>query len=112
MSDVISSMRRVDVRANRDDRGGFNAPRQSRSEIVLFDRPGYRGAAQNETGAAANLGAFQNRAQSAQILDGAWELCEEPGWGGRCMRIESSVPDLQSIGLRGVASARPIDPTR
>jgi hypothetical protein len=112
MNDVISSMRRVDVRATRDDRGGFNAPRQSRSEIVLFDRTGYRGAAQNETGATANLGTFQNRAQSAQILDGAWELCEEPGWGGRCMRIESSVPDLQSIGLRGVASARPIDPAR
>jgi len=112
MNDVISSMRRVDGRANRDDRGGFNEPRQSRSEIVLFDRPGYRGATQNETGATANLGAFRNRAQSAQILDGAWELCEEPGWGGRCMRIESSVPDLQTIGLRGVGSARPIDPIR
>jgi hypothetical protein len=112
MGDVISSMRRVDVRATQDDRGGFNAPRQSRSEIVLFDRPSYRGATQSETGATANLGTFRNRALSAQILDGAWELCEEPGWGGRCVRIESSVPDLQSIGLRGVASARPIDPTR
>jgi hypothetical protein len=112
MNDVISSMRRVDVRADRDNRGGFNDSRQFRSEIVLFDRPGYRGATQNETGATTNLGAFRNRAQSAQILDGAWELCEEPGWGGRCMRIESSVPDLQSIGLRGVASARPVDSPR
>jgi len=79
---------------------------------VVRSDPGYRGATQNETGATANLGAFRNRAQSAQILDGAWELCEEPGWGGRCMRIESSVPDLQTIGLRGVGSARPIDPIR
>ena len=112
LSDVISSMRRVDSRGGRDDRGGFIAQRQSRSEIVLFDQPGYRGMVLNETEAAAGLGAFSSRVRSAQILGGAWELCDEPGWGGRCVQIESSVPDLERIGLRGVASARPLDTPR
>jgi hypothetical protein len=117
-NDMVSSMRPVrgrdnsrgrDDRNDRDDRFG---PPSSRSEIVLFDQAGYRGAAENVTEAVAGLGAFTNRARSAQILDGVWELCEEPRWSGRCVRVTSSVPDLGRIGLRGVASARPLDPGR
>jgi len=113
-NDMISSIRRV---RDRDDRRGGNDRNDrgdlpGRSEIVLFDQLGYRGAAENVSTAVAALGAFGNRARSAQVLGGVWELCEEPGWGGRCMRIEGSVSDLQAIGLRGVASARPLDPTR
>jgi hypothetical protein len=100
-------------RDDRDDRGGvIFVPPPPRGEIVLFDRPGYRGVAQNVREAAAALGAFTNRAQSAQILEGDWELCEQPRWSGRCVRISSSVPDLGRIGLTGVASVRPVDPPR
>ena len=91
---------------------GTVRPPPGRSEIVLFDQPGYRGAAENVSTAVAALGAFGNRARSAQVLDGVWELCEEPRWSGRCQRISSSVPDLGRIGLRGIASARPVDPRR
>jgi hypothetical protein len=104
-NDTISSMRRVPGREGRRDR-------ENRDEIVLFDGPNYRGAAQTLTDAVPGLGAFTNRAESAQILRGNWELCEEPRWGGRCVRISSSVPDLRRIGLRGVASARPLEERR
>jgi len=101
------------VRSNRDDRNGrsdaFIVPPSSGREIVLFDQTGYRGAAQNVTEAVPGLGAFANRARSVQILDGVWELCEEPRWTGRCVRVTSSAPDLGRVGLRGVASARPLE---
>ena len=117
-NDMITSMRPAqgrEGRRDRDDRNDrgdvFIAP-PTRSEIVLFDRPGYRGVAQNVTEAAAGLGAFANRAQSAQILDGVWELCEQTRWSGRCVRISSSVPDLARIGLSRVASVRPLNQPR
>jgi hypothetical protein len=112
-NDIVTSMRPVRGGGNRgsfDDRGGvFGRPPAPSGEIVLFDQLGYRGAAQNVTGAAAGLGAFANRAQSVQILNGDWELCEQTQWNGRCVRVSGSVPDLGRIGLRSVASARPID---
>jgi hypothetical protein len=116
-NDMISSMRPVQGRqggVNPDDRNGrrdgFIVP--PRSEIVLFDQSGYRGAAQTVTQAAPGLGAFANRARSVQILEGVWELCEQSRWGGRCVRITSSVPDIGRLGLNGVASARPLDRSR
>ena len=119
LNDVISSTRRVQGREDRGDRDDSNNRRgviveaqPARGEIVLFDGPGYRGAAQRVTAAAAGLGSFANRAQSAQILEGVWELCDEPRWSGRCVRISGSVPDLGRIGLRSVASARPLDQPR
>jgi beta/gamma crystallin len=118
-NDIISSMRPVQGREGRryrDDRNdrdtAFVVPPSPRSEIVLFDQPGYRGGKQNVTEAAAGLGAFANRARSVQILDGVWELCEQSRWNGRCVRVSSSVPDLGRIGLSGVASARPLDRSR
>jgi len=71
-----------------------------------------RGVAQNVTQAAPGLGAFANRTRSVQVLDGVWELCEQSRWGGRCVRITSSVPDIGRIGINGVASARPLDRSR
>lgn len=108
-NDMITSMRPVQDRDGRRGRGSNIGRPSPRSQIVLFDQPGYRGEAQKVTEAAAGLGAFANRARSLQILDGVWELCEEPRWTGRCVRVTSSVPDLGRVGLRGVASARPIE---
>ena len=49
-----------------------------------------------------------NRAESVQVFGGVWELCERPQFGGRCVNVSSSVPDLRSLGLRNrVGSARP-----
>jgi hypothetical protein len=116
-NDMISSLRRVrgpGGSGDRDrdhDRGGF-VPPPFGGEIVLFDRPGYRGRLQNVTEPAPALGEFGGRARSAQILDGAWELCEGPRFSGRCVRIDGSVPDLGRIGLGGVLSARPVGPAR
>jgi hypothetical protein len=119
LNDAITSLRRV---ANRerggvDRRGGLETPRtltpsEPRGEIVLFDRPGYRGAARSVKEPADGLGSFTNRARSAQILHGAWELCDQPRWAGRCVRFANSMPDLDQVGLRGIASARPIDRRR
>ena len=56
-----------------------------------------------------NLGTFGNRVRSVEILEGTWELCDRTGWGGNCVRVDQSVPDLSRVGLNGgVVSARPV----
>jgi Beta/Gamma crystallin len=61
--------------------------------------------------AAAILSGFTNRAQSVTIGRGVWELCDGPRFTGRCVTLETSVPDLDAHGLRSrVASVRPVKP--
>jgi len=75
--------------------------------LVLFDRSGYRGQALNVDGAMPDLGGFLGRAQSVQVIRGRWEVCEQPGFRGRCETVSSSRPDLDAIGVRVVGSVRP-----
>lgn len=75
--------------------------------LVLFDERGYRGRAFTIDRAQSSLSSFTNRAQSAQVVGGTWEICERPGFGGRCATVTSNVSDLAVLGLRNrVASAR------
>jgi hypothetical protein len=55
----------------------------------------------------STLAFFSNEAGSAQVT-GRWELCDEPGFRGRCVTVSSDVRDLARIGLRDrVSSVRP-----
>jgi hypothetical protein len=86
---------------------GQRPPPAPEARLVLFDGVNYRGRAQNLTGAAPILN-FEKKAHSAQIISGRWEICEDGAYRGRCMTIDSSVPNLARLGFpRGVNSARP-----
>jgi len=79
--------------------------------IVLYDQPTYRGNPVNYDGAMPNLGRFNDRAQSVTIGRGVWELCEDANFGGRCVTLNRSSPDLRAEGLQGrVSSVRPVRP--
>ncbi|MEL6258628.1 MAG: beta/gamma crystallin-related protein [Pseudomonadota bacterium] len=83
---------------------------QQTPEVVLYDGQGYSGPPQFIRGARENLGRldFNNRASSIRIRSGAWELCTENDFGGRCAMVSEDVADLASLGLNNrLSSLRP-----
>ncbi len=97
---MISSFRRI---------GSWQPGNPGSSYIVLFDQVNYRGNARNYSQAVANL---PLTAQSVTIGRGTWEFCTMANFGGTCIRIAQSVPDLRTYSLsRRIASARPLDGT-
>lgn len=88
--------------------GGYYPPPQNDVRLVLYDDRGFRGRSYTVSAVTPVLSGFMNRAESLQVFGGVWELCERPRFGGRCVNVSSSVPDLRSLGLRNrVGSARP-----
>lgn len=73
----IREARREDWReARRDGPGG----------IVLYGQPGFAGRAVSLDDNVPDLAQhrFDNRASSVVVERGVWQLCTEPGYGGRC----------------------------
>jgi hypothetical protein len=109
-NDQITSLRRV---RGGGGGGGVRPPFPGPGpgpigRIVLFDDRRFRGQSLRLGGPAPSLSGFQNRAESVQIFGGAWELCDETRYRGRCAIVTSNVSDLAALGLRNrVSSARP-----
>lgn len=98
-NDLISSLRRV-------DRVPPGPPSPSADYIVLFERPNYTGNPRNYNGPVPIL---FGRVGSVTIGRGIWELCEGRNFTGRCVTLDTSVPNLNAYNLRNrVSSARPI----
>lgn len=105
-NDEISSLRRVRG-------GGFRPPFGGgggggfRGRIVLFDERRFRGRSITVDREENYLSNFNDRAESVQVVGGAWELCDDADFRGRCVTVTSDASDLGS--LRGkVSSARPV----
>jgi hypothetical protein len=102
ISRVLSSAR---PRSGRGGGGGVFPG--ARPRIVLYDRTGYSGRSLTIEDSRSNLSFFGNQAGSAQVV-GRWELCDEPGFNGRCVTVTSDVRDLGRLGLRDrISSVRP-----
>lgn len=118
-NDMISSVRRV---------GGPDAPpvagtapryvppavpgAESRRGwyVVVFDQPNYRGRSANYRGAVPSI---SRRVRSVTIGRGVWEFCDRANYRGRCKTVNTSVPDVRVLNLRGrIASLRPAPRTR
>lgn len=102
---MISSLRRI--------RGGGYpgpGPRPGREPyIILHTDTNYRGNQMRYTDRTNNLFAMNNRAESVTVGRGEWELCEGIGFGGRCITVSQSVPNLNSLGVRDkIRSVRPL----
>lgn len=61
-----------------------------RSDAVLFEHAGYDGRVYEVRGDMPDLGqaGFNDRASSIKILRGAWEVCEDADYRGRCTVID------------------------
>jgi hypothetical protein len=101
---MISSFRRV--------RGGDipgPGPGQGNSYLILHTDANYRGNQTRYTERTNNLFAMNNRAESATVGRGEWQLCDGIGFSGRCVTVSQSVPNLASLGMRDrVRSVRPV----
>ena len=101
ISRVLSSAR------PRTGRGGGGSLPPAKPRIVLYDRTGYSGRSLTIDDSRGTLSFFGNQAGSAQVV-GRWELCDEPGFRGRCVTVSSDVRDLGRLGLRDrISSVRP-----
>jgi hypothetical protein len=77
--------------------------------LILYDRPDFRGRAREVTDTEEEISDFNDRAQSARVVRGTWQLCEHRGFRGRCVTLTSDARDLNAVRMgSAVTSARPI----
>ena len=81
-------------------------------EIVVFDKPDYKGTSLRIARAIADLGTlkFDNKVASLQILGaGDWVLCENRNYQGRCARVQLQAGNLKLFQLNDrVSSLYPV----
>ncbi len=88
------------------DRGG--PPR-----AILFGQPGFQGRSvviDRRVGKLERFG-FDDRTSSIKIRGGAWRVCVDDHFGGRCEIIDHSIPDLAMIHMDNrISSIEPVGP--
>ena len=82
------------------------------AELTLFSNDGFRGEQFRANDTILNLAnsGFNDRAQSAVIHDGVWQLCDDAYFRGRCVTLQPGrYPSLRDMGLdNSVSSAREV----
>jgi hypothetical protein len=108
-NDRISSLRRVAAFRGPQRSGAVLSPGYSQA-LVIFDRPGFRGASRTVTGQSSDL-RLGRRGGSVEVQGGGtWELCDRTG---RCVRVNQNVEDVSRLGLNGeITSVRLLNDQR
>jgi uncharacterized protein YcfJ len=100
MDDAIGSLRRA------------AAPAPGRAEITLFEREEFKGRSVVANEPVRNLrrADFGDRASSAIVRGGRFEICEDRQFEGRCMVLRpGQYPSLAAMGMNdAVTSVRPV----
>jgi uncharacterized protein YcfJ len=82
------------------------------AEIVLYGRDNFAGRSLEARGPNGDLRdqGFNDRASSAIVYGGAYEVCEGAGFSGRCMVLRPGrYPHLDSMGMsHSISSVRPV----
>lgn len=89
--------------------GGFRPPGFN-SQIVLFSAPNFGGERFQTRDEVTNLPKrYNDQALSLRIEGrGAWEVCADSNFGGRCQVFDRDVADLRQTGLGyAITSMRP-----
>ena len=81
-------------------------------EITLFEHDNFAGRTFAAGGPIDNLAnsGFNDKASSVIVRDGAWQLCDDAYFRGRCVTLPpGSYPSLAQMGLNDrVSSARQV----
>lgn len=90
-----------------DRRGGWGPDRGG--QITLYPNPDFRGRGFSANQEYSNLPRpYNDGAMSLEVRGGAWEVCVDANFRGRCQVVTRDVRDLRSIGLAGtISSVRP-----
>ena len=86
---------------------------QAAAQLSLFEHDGFQGGhvtANRPIDNFANSG-FNDRASSAEVRGGTWQVCTDAYFEGRCVVLRpGTYPSLASIGLNDrISSVRPVD---
>lgn len=80
--------------------GGYERPRARGGSITLYDGLNFTGGAFPTSTEITNLPKQNNdRTLSIKIGRGAWEVCTDKDFGGRCLILDKDVADLNRVGL-------------
>ncbi len=81
------------------------------AQVSFYEGEGFRGGMFRATGPVGNLDrtGFNDRASSAVVERGSWEVCEDARFAGRCMvLVPGSYPTLAQFGFgNNISSVRP-----
>lgn len=105
MNDRVSSLREIGWSAG----GGGGGGGYGGGSIVLFESPGMTGRSYTLNGPTPNLGGtgFNDRATSAVVNAGTWQLCADADYQSSCEILDPGQhPNLGGVTGR-VSSARP-----
>jgi len=87
---------------------------QAAAQVTFYDRPDFRGRSATVDRSVWNMDrvGFDDRAASAVVQAGEWEVCEDPGFHGRCAILHpGEYRTLREVGLNNdVSSVRPAGP--
>jgi beta/gamma crystallin len=90
---------------------GLAIAAQAGAQVTFYEHSGMRGqsfTADRPIGDLERFG-FNNRASSAVVVGGPWEVCDGPGFSGRCVILRPGRHEsLGAVGMNdGISSARP-----
>ena len=105
LNDRVSSLRPV---SDAPAQAAPNAPAapSAQAGLTLFEGPDFNGRAVPMTKPTAYSPELNGRPASVTVHSGRWELCDEPGFNGRCVTLPAGQHRLSGL-LERVASVRP-----
>ena len=92
---------------------GILAAAETAAQVTFYDREGFRGRSFNTDRPIQNMerAGFNDRAASAVVEAGNWEVCEDARFSGRCVVLQPGrYGNLGEVGLKfQISSVRPVD---
>ncbi|MDQ6619235.1 MAG: beta/gamma crystallin-related protein [Pseudomonadota bacterium] len=92
---------------------GIAVAAQAAAQVTFYEREGFRGRSFNADRPIADMNrfGFNDRAASAVIEDGNWEVCEDARFSGRCVVLQPGrYGNLSDVGLKfQISSVRPVE---
>ncbi len=114
LNNRVSSVRYVHGNAQIEDYRYAPIPAPATAQVTFFEHENFQGRNFTSNQQIQNFGryGFNDRASSAVVLGDRWEVCQNVGFGGRCVVLRPGrYPSLAAMGLNDrVSSVRTVNP--
>jgi uncharacterized protein YcfJ/uncharacterized protein (UPF0179 family) len=111
LNDRVSSVRTLPSNMRIDD--ARYAPAPMTGQVSFFESEGFAGRSFTTEESVANLqrSGFNDRAASAIVLGDRYEVCDDAGFGGRCVVLRPGrYPSMAAMGLNNrISSVRAVE---